>query len=677
MANYNKAFNFKNGVQIDNDNFVVNENGLVGIGTTVPTAFLDIRPTPGSVAVNVAGIVTTTQLYAGVATVGFLTASDVRVSGAVTATTFFGSASGLTGIYAIAVDGWYVDTINTAISTTFTVGVGTTSPSGLMQVGRGVTFNAAGGATYTGIITAQNFSGSGAGVTSINASNISTGTLSNDRLPTIDNSKLPSSISVSGIVTAATFSGNFEGPLTGIAQSASSLTGTPNISVGVVTASTLVSGFSTIGISTVTSSLHVGTGGTGVSLSNSGRIGVGTALPTSEIQIRKTSGSLLEVISESGNARISIGQSVGVGKSTAVFRFGDSPKSLDIINNDTGNISMYLHNGPAGLETGRFSWVYGQSSLELMSLTYGGRLGLGITNPDNTLHVVGTSTVTSNAWFGNNVTIVGSLEAASINVPSFVGSLQGNVNATSGVSTFTNIKTNANITVAAGSSIGIGTTSPIVNLDVRGGTALLGNTGIGTIAESSTSLLVVGQSLFDSVGVGTTSTGGEQFYLKGSFVQHNSTTTLYNSVLYIRDAGGIGVGTTAVRSAIDFADAGKNAPGLLPGEGTGARSFIIPPRLTSSQKTGLTTVSGGLIYNSDVNEFQGYSNNSWINLGIQTSTINSNRIAVGTGVTISAGIVTATNGFTSGIGTEVKITTVGNQLVFTVPGVGSTSFTLF
>jgi hypothetical protein len=33
--------------------------------------------------------------------------------------------------------------------------------------------------------------------------------------------------------------------------------------------------------------------------------------------------------------------------------------------------------------------------------------------------------------------------------------------------------------------------------------------------------------------------------------------------------------------------------------------------------------------------------------------------------------------FTSGIGTAVEITTVGNQLTFTVPGVGTTSLTLF
>jgi hypothetical protein len=45
----------------------------------------------------------------------------------------------------------------------------------------------------------------------------------------------------------------------------------------------------------------------------------------------------------------------------------------------------------------------------------------------------------------------------------------------------------------------------------------------------------------------------------------------------------------------------------------------------------------------------------------------------------TTGIVTATNGFTSGIGitNPVKITVVDNQLIFNVVGVGSTSLTLF
>ena len=43
MANITKAFNFRNGVQVDDDNLIVNANGLVGVGTTIPTEALDVR----------------------------------------------------------------------------------------------------------------------------------------------------------------------------------------------------------------------------------------------------------------------------------------------------------------------------------------------------------------------------------------------------------------------------------------------------------------------------------------------------------------------------------------------------------------------------------------------------------------------------------------------------------
>ena len=43
MANIKKSFSFRNGVQVDDDNFLVNPTGLVGIGTTVPTEALDVR----------------------------------------------------------------------------------------------------------------------------------------------------------------------------------------------------------------------------------------------------------------------------------------------------------------------------------------------------------------------------------------------------------------------------------------------------------------------------------------------------------------------------------------------------------------------------------------------------------------------------------------------------------
>ena len=63
MANYRKSFNLRNGVQIDDDNFIVNANGLVGIGTSIPREFLDVRGNA-----QIVGLVTANSLYAGIAT---------------------------------------------------------------------------------------------------------------------------------------------------------------------------------------------------------------------------------------------------------------------------------------------------------------------------------------------------------------------------------------------------------------------------------------------------------------------------------------------------------------------------------------------------------------------------------------------------------------------------------
>ena len=64
MASIRKSFSFRNGVQVDEDNFIVNANGLVGIGTSIPNEALDVRGTA-----KVVGLTTTNDLFvAGVAT---------------------------------------------------------------------------------------------------------------------------------------------------------------------------------------------------------------------------------------------------------------------------------------------------------------------------------------------------------------------------------------------------------------------------------------------------------------------------------------------------------------------------------------------------------------------------------------------------------------------------------
>ena len=133
MANYNKSFNFRNGVQVDDDNFIVNANGLVGIGTSIPTEFLDVHGTA-----KVTGLVTARNLtITGVSTFY----SNVRVgsgitlnasTGIISATAFYGDASNMTGVEQVAVDGWIVNAGN--LSTTSKVGIGTTLPYHSLQI---------------------------------------------------------------------------------------------------------------------------------------------------------------------------------------------------------------------------------------------------------------------------------------------------------------------------------------------------------------------------------------------------------------------------------------------------------------------------------------------------------------------------------------------------------------
>lgn len=592
--NYRKSFNLRNGVQVDDDNFVVNSNGLVGIGTSIPTEFLDVRGN-----VKVVGLVTTNNLYAGIATVGFLTATQgLSVSGVISATSFSGSASGLTDIYAIAVDGWYINSGN--ISTSFNVGIGTTNPQGNLQIGTGITFNSNGNASYSGIISALTFSGKLSG-------NV-TGDLYSTGISTFSVLKVGTAITASnGIITATTFSGNLSGNVTGnVTGNATGLSGNPNINVGILTASKIIADIVEVpntGITTISQLLHVGTGGTAFAALNSGRIGIGTALPTSELQIRKSSGSLLEVVSDSGQSRISIGQSVGVGKSTATLRFGNTPKTFEIINNDTGNINLILHGGSSGVGTGRFSWIYGQDFSDLASLTYDGKFGIGITNPSNNLHVVGTSTVTGDAYFGNDVSINGNLTVTSFTLPSVISNT--NLNNNSGVSTFYDLNAYHNITAT---NIGIGTTLPISSLDARSQIALIGNLGINTNTAKSV-LDVNGVALFNTIGIGTTNPLNIEYngisVIDRTIGVHDTAIVIKNTSMILDQGVLVGIGTTVARSAIDFSDAGK---GEYP-----QQCFMLPPRLTNAQRSGLSTVAGAFIFNLDEGKFQGYTGIAWTN----------------------------------------------------------------
>ena len=630
MANIRKTFNFRNGVQVDDDNLIVNPLGLVGVGTTVPTESLDVRGN-----LKVVGSINATDITTNSISVGVITATTVVatafsggrvsiVSGIVTASsgvvTYYGDGGQLLNL---PTSQWLDIDVGLGFTSIYArgfVGVSTNDPRYAFQVGgtnnlgtfaSGVGIDSTGNIRATGIITASKFVGIGSDLTLLNASNISSGTIGTDRIPTLRTDQLPSNITVSGIITASSgfsgnitgnvtgnltgnVTGNLTGNVTGIASTARTLTGSPDISVSNITAIGIAASTSfTIGVST-SATVHIGLGGTAISLLSSARLGIGTTTPTTDIQILKDNNVEVQFISRGGVSQISIGQTinppVGAALSVGLIRYGNSPKSFDIANNDSGDINLYLHAGPAGINTGRFKWIYGQTFQELMSLSYDGYLGIGITNPSHKLHVVGTSTVTSDSYVGGNLNVSGTI-TGTLTLPN---PAPVNINSTTGISTTYNLQVQNNLTAV---SIGIGTTNPIVGLDARQKAALFGIVAINTTSTTS-SLQVTGESLFDTVGIGTTTTGGE------SLVISDSSILISDSVFNTNSAFAVGIGTTLARSVVDLADAGNNLD-------FASVRFMLPPIVTTTERIGLSTIAGAFIFNKTTNKFQGYTGIAW------------------------------------------------------------------
>ena len=560
MANIRKTFNFREGVKVD-DNVLVVAGERVGIGTTVPSQVLDVRG-----RVTITGDVD----YSNSVTTGISTFAEVRLgtgvtisslSGIITATSFYGDGSNLDNI---PTSQW--GSVTSGISTVASVGIGTTNPQSTLQVGTdGVTIDGlTGNIKSTGIVTASTFVGSltGYATTATLALGISTNAL----------------INIAGVITATSFTGALTGNAD-TATSASGLTGSASVNTsGVITATSFVGALTGNAdtATTATTALGVTTAfdytvaNITAGIGSFNAIGIGTSNPATDIEIIN-----------SDNSRIRFGRSttsnglIGFGNTSVGFPYSSST-SLDVANYGTGNFNFYLEAGGAGVSTGNYYWHRRGNFSRLMTLTNSGTLGLGVTVPVNTLHVVGTSTVTSKAYFGNDVNVAGDittlqgLTAATLTVSSLSATLNGNVYAASGVSTFSNLK-------VTGTGVGIGTTNP-----AAGGIAI--NSG-------TSSVFINGDG---NIGIKTTVT-----YFEGI-------EALQNNVII----GGVGIGTTTPASVADFGSAGT--VGVVT-----TNRFIIPPKLTNTQRGQIAApVAGALIYNTNANRLQFYTGSEW--LGIAT-----------------------------------------------------------
>ena len=661
MPNIRKSFSFRDGVQVDDDDFIVRGN-LVGIGTTIPTERLDVK---GNIAV--AGLVTATELnVSGVSTfaeVKLGAGINMNSSGVITATSFKGDGSTLSNLPTSQWTDVNIGSGVTSIYNSGSVGVGTTDPVYQFQVGKnpdnstGVGIDSTGNINATGVVTATTFTGNLTGnvtgnitgnitASTLNATGVSTlgvstftGNVSfgtsalfgdNDRILLGDDNDLDfhhdSATDQSIILSSKRISlmsavaieiedetGKQLADFTkgGASRLFYNNTGTAadlkftTSGVGVTvynqldTTNLSISGVSTFtGVVNANGQVKVGTGGTAFTTLSTGQAGIGTATPTTDFQVRKSNGSKIEVVADSGVAQVSVGQTVGVGSSVGYIRYGSVNKGLEFINNDTGNVNMVLHNGPAGVSTGRFDWKYGQTNNELMSLTYDGKLGINQTVPINTLHVVGTSTVTSHAYVGGNLSVGGNI-TGTFNWPSLLTGT--NLNNTSGISTFYDI----NVT----RKVGISSALPAVDLDAKGKTALFGGIGINTTQNNlyGNELLVQGNATFSStVGFGTTSPKTDLVGSTGLIQVHNNDIVILNGGISIDATSGsyIGIGTTSARATVDFSMVG----------GIGTTGYMLPPVISTAAQVGLTTVFGGVVYNSTTNKLQCYTPTGWQDL---------------------------------------------------------------
>ena len=656
MANYNKSFNFRNGVQVDSDNFIVNASGLVGIGTSVPTRFLDVHGTSALRGqTDITGVTSTGALrVAGIATfhgdVGIGTTNptgnalvgntNVLNVGVVTANYFFGSGLYMDDIVGFTTDGWIVhqakNTVGTrtGIATHLKVGIGTTEADNAydLMIGQNPTNAGVEGIGFvgetgdssgfgnqiimSGQIQANSFVGIGTELTQLNADYLATGTISNNRLPVIDNTKFPNPTildsgngtlraefvqlgATTGVVTAGIFTGTSSkfygehiGDVTGNADTATTLNSNSNVKTsGTLDANSLV--------------------GAGLSVSQS--IGLSTTSPNGELHVvgvNTTDAATIQVTSPEQASKLILGLNANAqDNNNGVLQFGNrsaglpysQPGSLDLINYSTGthqgNVNFYCDGSGVGLNTGSFYW-HGDGSTRLAALTYEGNFGIGVTAPQQKLEVNGIGTFVSSLFAGFDLEVGNDLRVVSgvASAPAFIGDFYGKdvgsvVDITSiGCTnlTVTGVTTISYINLGIGGNIINGDPAQIFNVPAADGHLIVSDGGgdgdnVSWFSDAGFLGIKTDTDYSDASGSGSIGLAVGRGAMFRTF---------------------IGVGETNPTCGVDFSTASDDI----------TRRFMVLPKLTTTQRNALSgsaVTDGALIYNITTDHLQFYNGSSW------------------------------------------------------------------
>ena len=705
MADIRKTFNFRDGVQVDDEVLVV-RGSRVGLGTTNPDQLLDVRGNANITGVtstvdfNVTGVGTFNQIKLGSGII-------LGNAGVITATTFSGDGASLTNI---PTSQW-TDVGAASIYNDGSVGVGTTNPANPFQVGGdpnngiGVGFSTSGNIKASGIITATTFSGALNGSVTGNV----TGNLT-------------------GNADTATYAG-----VAGVATVAQNLTGNPSISVTNVNASGVGTfpNLVTTDLSTVTlkgyNSLRAPHGATTtivvtVATKVSGQhryhgSGSANGFVLDGVQapyLTLTPGRTYRFdVSDGTNAGHPLRFYYDVDKTTpyttgvtASGNAGVSGSYVDLVVSDTtpsvlhyqcsshSKMGNSVQTGSNILDTEHNSEVRGTLTATSLVGALTGNVAGNVTG-----NLTGTA-VTSTTFFGN---VTGTGITATTFTGSLVGGVTGNVTGlinsvglstitrlsttnitATGVSTFTDIDISgtADLPNVYTSGIGTFTRSFATNLNVSG-VSTFGNNivaqgnldvdGLTTLDDVNVSAAAtIAKAVISALNVSgvTTSTGGFVGALTGNATGLSGTPTVVvngltatTSKLGVSTATSIGIGTDSANANLQIHNA-SGASSIVVGQNSAVADNNLQLRYGGGASAYSTSDSVDLINYGDgnLNSFiTGTSNFNWLkgNANILMSLTDSGNLGIGktdptdrlhvqgnariTGVTTFTGNVTMSN----------------------------------
>ena len=414
-SNYKTVINFRDGIQVDTDDLISN-NGLVGIGSTIPRQQLDVR---GNVIVsdvaefnnlkvtgvttffnivNVAsgssvGIGTTVPEEAfqvGVGSTGF----TVSLQGIVTATKFVGDGSELTGIPASV---WVNPGAGNTIYSTKIVGIGTTltRDSAGFGVGYEIYMDPVSGVgTFEGVvtknITVTNSTGAGQGNVNADVGTFSTVTATTQ-------------------ITAPTFIGTVTNATRAVV--AAGLTDSPDVAVNYITGVggtfTGITSFTTLQISGGV----VGSNGIITATTFSGTATTSTHAATAyalagdpDIQVDKltVNGLAPTILKGSGVSTVGqdllVGEFLGVGATASAS--GEAAGFIGTVRVHDGDLVLGGSISVGGSFVG--------------SINLGGSQDINVLNVGAGLSVAGITTMTGDITGGGNFNITGDVTANEI-----------------------------------------------------------------------------------------------------------------------------------------------------------------------------------------------------------------------------------------------------------------------